>query len=512
MFNSFSKCTICTSLERHMTKILNPDTRAHFRKLKLEHHERQMLERSYYYKKREASRKEPTKYMSIIIDGMDQSKTNLPHFTGRLPKSLSAADLLKTHITGAICHGHGGMYSFLDINQFPHDPNLTIDVILRILEKTVTTNSNRLPPTLYLQADNCVRENKNQYVLGFCELLVKERIFNEVHLSFLPVGHTHEDIDSKFASIADSLRTKNVESVGSLLKVLEKPEEIRSLFDVRGWITPYLNKIVQITNPLYFKIKRIEDTVKGYYKGNHNDVWKILPQNLLNTLPNSKPSEVIPSFDKINIENHEKLVSSNQFMFSQDSSIADWQNFNETIKQKKYKSSPKWILPNLPRQSDLQETSPIVVPEQISSLMEKEKRQLNVKVIQKRKPTQGQPSLPVVNPKKRKLPTKTRSITTFVTILLTDEEKKHTWLKIFYEMCFSMLFMSLLLCLLMIFVLLLKSLVIEMLEFIAFLIRNLLLMHIGRLLMPISSMKALVSLCIPKLFMLETRNLDAMFV
>ncbi|WAR29886.1 hypothetical protein MAR_003454, partial [Mya arenaria] len=337
-FNSFSKCTICTSLERHMTKILNPDTRAHFRKLKLEHHERQMLERSYYYKKREASRKEPTKYMSIIIDGMDQSKTNLPHFTGRLPKSLSAADLLKTHITGAICHGHGGMYSFLDINQFPHDPNLTIDVILRILEKTVTTN---------------------------------------VHLSFLPVGHTHEDIDSKFASIADSLRTKNVESVGSLLKVLEKPEEIRSLFDVRGWITPYLNKIVQITNPLYFKIKRIEDTVKGYYKGNHNDVWKILPQNLLNTLPNSKPSEVIPSFDKINIENHEKLVSSNQFMFSQDSSIADWQNFNETIKQKKYKSSPKWILPNLPRQSDLQETSPIVVPEQISSLMEKEKRQLN---------------------------------------------------------------------------------------------------------------------------------------
>jgi len=39
---------------------------------------------------------------------------------------------------------------------------------------------NRLPPVLYLQADNCVRENKNQYVIGFCELLVKEHIFNEV--------------------------------------------------------------------------------------------------------------------------------------------------------------------------------------------------------------------------------------------------------------------------------------------------------------------------------------------
>ncbi|WAR29243.1 hypothetical protein MAR_002811 [Mya arenaria] len=42
-------------------------------------------------------------------------------------QSPKAADLLKTHITGAICHGHGEMYSLLDIYQFPHDPNLTID-------------------------------------------------------------------------------------------------------------------------------------------------------------------------------------------------------------------------------------------------------------------------------------------------------------------------------------------------------------------------------------------------
>ena len=40
--------------------------------------------------------------------------------------------------------------------------------------------NNRLPPVLYLQADNCYRENKNRFVLAFCELLVKERIFNEV--------------------------------------------------------------------------------------------------------------------------------------------------------------------------------------------------------------------------------------------------------------------------------------------------------------------------------------------
>ena len=39
---------------------------------------------------------------------------------------------------------------------------------------------NKLPPTLYVQADNCGRENKNKYVLAFLELLVAENIFREV--------------------------------------------------------------------------------------------------------------------------------------------------------------------------------------------------------------------------------------------------------------------------------------------------------------------------------------------
>lgn len=37
-----------------------------------------------------------------------------------------------------------------------------------------------MPPTLYLQADNCWRENKNKFVLAFCEYLVHEKIFKEV--------------------------------------------------------------------------------------------------------------------------------------------------------------------------------------------------------------------------------------------------------------------------------------------------------------------------------------------
>ena len=40
-----------------------------------------------------------------------------------------------------------------------------------------------LPPYLFLQMDNCYRECKNKYILGFCALLVEKSIFKEVSYS-----------------------------------------------------------------------------------------------------------------------------------------------------------------------------------------------------------------------------------------------------------------------------------------------------------------------------------------
>jgi len=37
-------------------------------------------ERKKYYKHQKKAEKNPEKYLSIIIDGMDQSKTHLPHW------------------------------------------------------------------------------------------------------------------------------------------------------------------------------------------------------------------------------------------------------------------------------------------------------------------------------------------------------------------------------------------------------------------------------------------------
>jgi hypothetical protein len=49
--------------------------------------------------------------------------------------------------------------------------------------------------TIFLQLDNCGGENKNWLVLQFLSTLVDLGRVKAFHINFLPVGHTHIDID-----------------------------------------------------------------------------------------------------------------------------------------------------------------------------------------------------------------------------------------------------------------------------------------------------------------------------
>jgi hypothetical protein len=96
--------------------------------------------------------------MSIIIDGMDQAKTTLPHFV-HASKFTSTMWRLRVHLVGVIVHGVG-VYGFFDLFEFSHSTNLTLSVLMNIFY----IHRDSLPDTLYLQMDNCARENKNRYL------------------------------------------------------------------------------------------------------------------------------------------------------------------------------------------------------------------------------------------------------------------------------------------------------------------------------------------------------------
>ncbi|XP_067660460.1 uncharacterized protein [Haliotis asinina] len=164
----FTQCTLCIlyrdALQR---KNLGKGEVTTLKEAKQGHLALQRLLREKYYKHGDKAKRSPSKYVSLIIDNMDQNKTNLP--------------------------------------VFPEQSKL---------------NQGHLPETLYLQADNWPKDNKNKTLLYFLALLVKLKIFKKVKLSFLMVGHTHEDVDQLFSVFARELRQRRAATCEALLQVL----------------------------------------------------------------------------------------------------------------------------------------------------------------------------------------------------------------------------------------------------------------------------------------------------
>ena len=118
-------------------------------------------ERRKYHSHRQKVRSYPDKCVTIILDGMDQSKTNLPN-TKIIAKSTSSLWRLRTHLTGFLVHMKSPFgklaFSFVDFLLWPHDSKLTITLLLKVLFSY--QQNHNLPRILYIQMDNTCRENK----------------------------------------------------------------------------------------------------------------------------------------------------------------------------------------------------------------------------------------------------------------------------------------------------------------------------------------------------------------
>ena len=113
---------------------------------------------------------------------MDQSKTDVPNLR-RICKTTANLQKLRTHLVGTILHSGlcplgKSYFGFFDLFQWPHDSNLTMNVIISVLK--LINDRFGLPPVLYLQLDNCWRENKNKHVFTLLSLLVEWSIFDKV--------------------------------------------------------------------------------------------------------------------------------------------------------------------------------------------------------------------------------------------------------------------------------------------------------------------------------------------
>jgi hypothetical protein len=165
------------------------------------------IERGTYVKKRLMAQEHPSHYMSLIIDGMSQDHCILPYCGNQVTKNV----VLKQKIVGAKQHGFARSF----YRAFPHiasGTNIAIEVVLHQIEKRMEDckRTNKLmPDVLYLQIDGGP-ENTSKTFYAAIEQMVKHKIFREIHVCRLPVGHTHEDIDALFGVLWRSSRFKNL--------------------------------------------------------------------------------------------------------------------------------------------------------------------------------------------------------------------------------------------------------------------------------------------------------------
>ena len=89
-------------------------------------------------------------------------------------------------------------------------------------------------------------------MFGFCATLVALGHFREVQLSFLIVGHTHEDIDQRFSIISRALKRQDILSLKQMLALVEgavsssdeaftSAELLENIWDWSDFIGDYLH-------------------------------------------------------------------------------------------------------------------------------------------------------------------------------------------------------------------------------------------------------------------------------
>jgi len=260
----FTKCDICVELRERKSRTMDANLLAQVRQEEYEHFEFIKAERGSYYGRRSFAVSRPDKALSIIIDGADWYNYAVPYFATTTHES-SKLYRAALYLMGVISHGRSTK-CFIVPGIFKQGTNVVLDVLVRTLQD-MKDDGEILPETLYLQLDNTAKQNKNKYLIGFLGYLVHYNVFKDVIVSFLPVGHTHEDIDQLFSRLVTALMCRDAKSVTELMAIIRqsytdsmgrptKTEQVHAPANISDWIAPYLAEFEGISRYRQFRIKR----------------------------------------------------------------------------------------------------------------------------------------------------------------------------------------------------------------------------------------------------------------
>ena len=226
---TLARCSTCTRLG-DMLKAMRGTDMTRLAEIEAEfrgHIFLQQFERKAYAYKQMLAASEPHLYLSCIIDSSTQFCYQCPYVRDNF-KGLAPTNNLPQSLTAVYYHGKGrGTHIYPSSSYVFGGSNWTIQCLMKSLVSEAANakaKNSALPRTWFVQMDNAVGDNKNKFVFGFFSTMVVKGIFDTIVVSFLLVGHTHEDIDQLFSQLAAHLK-----SIGVHLSLEELDELLRSL-------------------------------------------------------------------------------------------------------------------------------------------------------------------------------------------------------------------------------------------------------------------------------------------
>lgn len=265
--HGFAVCSRCEMLRSDLkanqgnterTNAISRQLRAHINMMR--------AEREGYKRRCELAIQNPRKYCSIILDGADQKNYGLPHFMNSTKSDKGHK--LKVKCVGVLEHRKEKKLTLFPMTEeFQTGANHVIEAAHLTLDQRAKDSGGVLPEILFVQADNCTRENKNKYFMAYFEMLVALGVFETVEISFLPVGHTHTDIDQAFSAVSRRLRFVDSVTMADLISELKRcyspKASAKQIFKVANFSglcekVNCLNAVKNFSKFRYFRFSRRE--------------------------------------------------------------------------------------------------------------------------------------------------------------------------------------------------------------------------------------------------------------
>ena len=326
------KSRLCAELQKHRAQ-----TRAERKQISLLH---------------EKTKDDKEMWTSVCTDW------SAPHFMPHRPsqpKGWMAKKRPKYHLFGLVNRSHNQLYLLPHFDFWTHDANLHLSFLYVYIQKM--KQQNLLGRNLIIQMDNCWRDNKNKFFLGFAAVLVEKKIFSSVEIYYLQPGHSHDMVDAEcFKPLGNHTR---------FMYGYWTPEEFISCFinkawnrsprkpgflepcvwDWKEWLLPKLRNVSFHTFQRAFKITMQDGVPVLFYKASVlSSTWKGLENStsglqILSELPEGNPHLIPPtSLPQEDLEDLPSLTSMPAHIKT------FWRDFSEEQFSESYGAVPDFLV------------------------------------------------------------------------------------------------------------------------------------------------------------------------